>query len=93
MDSDINENLSDSLSFSERTQFVKENKLCFSCLSKTHMFKDCKSSFIWCEKNCDKKHHMLLHEPPNVNVNNNFMNDLCTENEYLQREVSHLGNI
>ena len=34
-----------------------------------------------------------MHEPPNVNVNNNFINDLCTENEYLQREVSHLENI
>ena len=36
---------------------------------------------------------MLLHEPPTVNVNNNLINDLRTENEYLQREVSHLENL
>ena len=34
-----------------------------------------------------------MDEPPNVNVNNNLINDLCTENEYLQREVLHLENI
>ena len=34
-----------------------------------------------------------MHEPPNVNVNNNLINDRCTENKYLQREVSHLENI
>ena len=80
-------------SISERRQFVKENKRCFNCLSKTHIVKDCKTSFIYHENNCDKKQHTLLHEPPNVNVNNNLINDLCTENEYLQREVSHLENI
>ena len=79
-------------SISERRQFVKDNKLCFNCLCKTHFVKDCESSFICREKNCDKK-HTLLHEPPNVNVNNNLINDLCTENEHLQREVSHLENI
>ena len=79
-------------SICERRQFVKENKLFFNCLSKTHIVKDCKSSFICHKKNCNKK-HMLLDEPPNVNVNNNLINGLCTENEYLQREVSRLENI
>ena len=80
-------------SISERRHFVKESKLCFNCLSKTHIVKDCKSSFICREQNCDKEHHTLLHEPPNVNLNNNLISDLCTENEYLQKEVSHLENI
>ena len=80
-------------SISERRQFVKENKLCFNYLSKTHIVKDCKSSLTCREKKCDKKHHTLLHEPPNVNVNNNLISDLCTENDYLQREVLHLENI
>ena len=85
-------------SISERRQFVKENKLCFNCLSKTHIVKDCKSSFICHKKNCKfnqnyNKKHTLLDEPPNVNVNNNLINDLCTKNEYLQREVLHLENI
>ena len=77
----------------ERRHSVKENKLCFNCLSKTHIVKDCKSSFICREQNCDKEHHTLLYEPPNVNLNNNLISDLCTENEYLQKEVSHLENI
>ena len=34
-----------------------------------------------------------MYEPPNVNVNNNLINDLCTENENLQREVPYLENI
>ena len=34
-----------------------------------------------------------MYEPPNVNVNNNLINDLCTENENLQREVLYLENI
>ena len=44
------------------------------------------------KKNCDKK-HTFLHESPNVNVNRNFINDLYSENEYLQREVTHLEDI
>ena len=79
-------------SISERRQFAKENKLCFKCLSETHIVKNIKSSFICREKNGDKK-HTLLHEPPNVNVNNNFVNDLCTESENLQREVWNLENV
>ena len=44
------------------------------------------------KKNCDKK-HTFLHESPNVNVNRNLINDLYSENEYLQREVTHLEDI
>ena len=36
---------------------------------------------------------MLLHEPPNVSLNNNLINDQCTESEKLQREVSYLESI
>ena len=76
-------------SISERRQFTKVNKLCFNCLSQNHIVKDCRSSFISLEKYCDKK-HALLGEPSNVNLSNNFVNDLCSENEKLQREVSYL---
>ena len=34
-----------------------------------------------------------MHEPLNVNANNNLINELGTENEYLQREVWHLENV
>ena len=68
-------------SISERRHFVNESKLCFNCLSKTHIVKDCKSSFICCEQNCNKGYHVFLDEPPNVNLNNNLISDLCTENK------------
>ena len=35
----------------------------------------------------------IIQEPSNVNVNNNLINDLCTENENLQRAVWYLQNI
>ena len=55
--------------------------------------KDFKLSFICRDKNCDKKYDMYLDESPKDNVNNNLINDLYTENENLQWEVSHLENI
>ena len=45
------------------------------------------------QKELRQKATTLLHEPPNVNVNNILISDLCAENEYLQREVLHLENI
>ena len=80
-------------SISATRQFVKQHKLCFNCLSKTHIVKIVSRSSFAAERTATKKHQTLLHEPPNVNVNSNLINDLCTENEYLQREVLHLENI
>ena len=80
-------------SISERRPFVKDNKLSFNCLSKTHVVKDFKSSNICGEKNREKIYHTLLHEPPYVNVNNNLIKDLHTDNKNLEREVSYLKNV
>ena len=80
-------------SISATRQFVKQHKLCFNCLSKTHIVKIVSRASFAAERTATKKHQTLLHEPPNVNVNNNLINDLCTENEYLQREVLHLEKI
>ena len=44
-------------------------------------------------KALQEKHHALLHVPPNVNVDNNSTNDLCSEDENSQRNVSYLENI
>ena len=46
----------------ERNNFVFDNKLCFSCLSKGHQLNDCKSDFRCREDNCNSKHHTLLHQ-------------------------------
>ena len=43
-----------------RKDFVKKSSLCFNCLRKGHVINDC-SSKSRC-KQCDGKHHTLLHE-------------------------------
>ena len=54
-------------SYDSKIEFVKQNKLCWNCLSKGHETKNCISTFR-CRKNlCQKKHHTLLHpEIPDV---------------------------
>lgn len=44
-----------------RREYVRTNKLCFSCLSSTHMVDTCKSKYL-CGK-CQQRHHTLLHFP------------------------------
>jgi len=46
-------------SVSQRREYVKENKLCFSCMSSTHMVDTCRSKYL-CGK-CQQRHHSLLH--------------------------------
>ncbi|XP_055308589.1 uncharacterized protein LOC129572612 [Sitodiplosis mosellana] len=43
----------------ERSDFVKEKKLCLNCFSSTHQSRDCVSKFSC--KTCKKSHHSLLH--------------------------------
>jgi len=43
----------------QRREYVKKNKLCFSCMSSTHMVDTCKSKYL-CGK-CQQRHHTLLH--------------------------------
>lgn len=43
----------------ERRLFVKNENICFNCLSDRHLVSDCTSKF-GC-KRCDKKHHTLVH--------------------------------
>ncbi|KAE9523284.1 hypothetical protein AGLY_016232, partial [Aphis glycines] len=42
-----------------RREYTRTNKLCFSCLSSTHMVDTCKSKYL-CGK-CQQRHHTLLH--------------------------------
>ena len=44
----------------KRLRFVKENKLCFGCLSKGHMSSDCRKK-LTCSS-CNKKHPTCLHQ-------------------------------
>ena len=58
----------------ERKNFVKEQKLCFNCLSKAHMLKECQLEFRCCVDGCRQKHHTLLHKEPLDNQNGNSDN-------------------
>lgn len=53
---------------------IKSKNLCYNCLRKTHLLKDCRA--ITCRK-CNKKHHTLLHfenSNPNPTSTSNTQN-------------------
>lgn len=54
-----------SLSVKDRIKFVYANKICANCLSTSHFKTNCTSS-KYC-KECNNKHHTLLHLYPNQN--------------------------
>ncbi|XP_050516148.1 uncharacterized protein LOC126891011 [Diabrotica virgifera virgifera] len=56
------------LSMPERTDLVKKSNLCINCLNRGHQVNNC--NFGHC-KNCNVKHHSLLHisEPSTSNTN------------------------
>ena len=58
-------------SITDRKKVVEEEKLCWNCLSKGHVVKDCKSTYTCKIEGCNKKHHTMLHHStkPIVNVN------------------------
>ena len=46
---------------SERQEYVKTLRLCYSCLNKGHTSKDCRSKRICNKSGCTSCHHVLLH--------------------------------
>ena len=54
-------------SVQERLQLVKTNHLCFACLRKNHVSRECRSKKPCSIDGCTRTHHPLLHvNPPNV---------------------------
>ncbi len=48
----------------QKVQRVRDQRLCFSCLNRGHVTKDCKSK-VKCDVNgCSRFHHHLLHQDP-----------------------------
>ena len=54
---------------------VKENKLCFRCLNKGHIARDCKVRFLCDIDNCGKRHHRLMH--PESNPSKSYYAIVC----------------
>ena len=48
------------MNLKEKYDFVKNNRLCFCCLTEKHISKDCKSKPCDID-NCGRRHHKLLH--------------------------------
>lgn len=46
----------------ERREFVLQERLCYLCLSKGHVAKDCKRKDSCLVASCGKRHHSLLHQ-------------------------------
>ena len=80
-----------SKSLPEKKAFVVKENLCFNCLSKGHVLKNCKSDFSCRIDGCSKKHHTLLHDESrvNINVSSNVSNAKVT---YLQVLPIYVSN-
>ena len=50
----------------ERFEFVTKAKLCFSCLGKGHMTRDCRTKELCGRNGCHHYHHPLLHADPSI---------------------------
>ena len=70
------------LSVENRYQFVVKNKLCFNCLSSSHQFQKCYSTFTC--KVCKVKHHTLLHDHFVVKQNAQGISTSSSNEEHLQ---------
>ena len=46
----------------EKSKFIKDHRLCFTCLGENHMTKSCNSQIV-CKK-CKGKHATVMHRPP-----------------------------
>lgn len=53
-----------------RWEFVTKRKICYLCLCRGHLVRECKSE-QGCEDGCDKRHHKLLHEDRKGRINGN----------------------
>ena len=53
-----------SCTIEQKVQHAKDQRLCFSCLNRGHVTKECKSR-VKCDANgCSRFHHRLLHQDP-----------------------------
>ena len=79
-----------SKSLKERKRYIKEQKLCWNCLSNKHVVKQCKSKFSYSKHSCKNRHHTLIHEEIDNQKEESLSNNRVTyqkpskENAFLQ---------
>ena len=52
-------------SFKDRKEFVLNKRLCMNCLRGNHIARQCRWSRVCMFSGCSRRHHSLLHPPPN----------------------------
>lgn len=75
------------LSVKDRIKFVYSNKICANCLSSTHMKTNCTSTKSCRE--CQKKHHTLLHLQPNQYRNTSQYNRVSQRTPIQQHSTEN----
>ncbi|XP_064647084.1 uncharacterized protein LOC135499944 [Lineus longissimus] len=74
----------------DRKQFVKANRLCFSCMKKAHQAKDCKRRSK-CKK-CERTHPTALHDETRfIQVNSMVKDSGLKEDKTERASVKHSG--
>ena len=68
------------LSYPDKIKTIKDKKLCFNCLSNTHLINKCKSKISCKIDGCKKRHHTILH-PPNPPATNPPATNITTDTE------------
>ena len=80
------------LTVDERLRLEKKTKLCFNCLSNSHMIHNCKSKVFCKVDNCKKRHHTLLHPVNEGNNSNSSSNDATQNYQTNQHKTIGLNN-
>nr|XP_039261944.1 uncharacterized protein LOC120338078 [Styela clava] len=57
------------LSYEDKIEFVRNRKLCFSCLEPGHWSKDCKRTKPCKVEGCKRRHTTVLHPPDKIQIN------------------------
>nr|XP_044248782.1 uncharacterized protein LOC123002531 [Drosophila takahashii] len=70
-----------SLDVATRREFLRNRKLCFNCLSASHMVGNCTSKHTC--RVCRRKHHTLVHDPPQMSGTGTYQEPLSVNNSNL----------
>ena len=75
-----------SKSVSDRKQFIKEHKLCWNCLSKKHLVKECKSKFPCSKDTCNERRHTSTHKDVKVKQEENVTTNHVSHMKIQERK-------
>ena len=77
------------LRYDDKVKHIKENALCFGCLKRNHVKKDCRRK-LQCAK-CGEVHPTCLHVEKLLNKSNNGQSEVSNTNVSVSQSVSLMG--